>query len=128
MSKAEEIRSILTKAMSFPVHGCLNSYEACRICNGFPKRDFRPCFVQRRNSKDRCNRTLRGCRYNSRQVYAIMMEMPQLQSEKLRFWDGGRDGSCRVTDLFRFFFMDRQCFEKRILRQTLIPYIGGFKA
>jgi len=42
-----------------------------------------------------------------------------IQTMKIRFFDSGGIGS----DIFRFWFLDKQEFEHRILRQTLIPYI-----
>jgi len=110
--------------------GCLNSMEVCRIVNGFEKNDFRDCyprgdfrFVTR---PERCEYKTRGCNYWSLTIYQELRKLERknlIKSKKARTYDGGNNQSFKHTDIFRFWFILTDEFDKRVTSQTLISYI-----
>lgn len=123
LNNAEFVRAHLPFWMS--KHGVLNGYEACRLLNGFGKRDFKGCFELRDRAHQGCNRQKRCCVISMQTVHnqlRLMQERGELDSEKIRWFDGGKT-SHRKTDLFRFYFEDRAIFETKILSVTVNPYL-----
>ena len=120
---AVQIREILEGA------GCLNSMEVCRVLNGFDKEDFEGCYAERGfafvTRPERCNHKERGCHFWSLTVYnklRVLENKRLVHSEKTRFWDK-RKGQGRRLDLFRFWFIERREYERRILRQKIEGYL-----
>lgn len=109
--------------------GCLNSMEVCRLLNGFERDDFEGCYAERGfafvTRPERCNHKERGCHFWSLTVYNALRKLEDkglIQSEKTRFWDK-RKGQGRRLDLFRFWFINREDYEKRVLRQKMEGYV-----
>ena len=126
MSKAGTIRALSQQALK--THGCLNSMEVCRAINGFDIKEAKACYPQRHMSifnfggthPQRCTAGLRGCAFWSLEVYKQLRRLwrqGKVQSVKMRFWDGGRQKSINLTDLFRFWFLDKEAFESMVTSQ-----------
>jgi len=107
-------------------HGVLNSYQVCRLLNGYGKNEFDPCYWSFKQkplgssppNKRPC-RNFQRCDPNVHQVQYAVSKSIKIQSEKRKFWDHGG----LKKDTFRFLFIDRCAYEEKILRQTLNPYI-----
>lgn len=87
-----------------------NSYEVCRILNGYDAQDFIPCFENRRELHDRCRKKTRGCKFRSNSVDAMLRTLWKkgiIKSVKLRWFDYGRTENGICTDLFRFYFLTK---------------------
>ena len=118
-------------------HGCLNSMEVCRVVNRFEPGDFRGCYPTGdfafKTRPERCEWKARNCDVWSLKVYNALRSMQksgQIQSRKCRARDASkRNKSFQNTDIFRFWFTEPKHFEKRIVSQTLIPYLRkrGYK-
>jgi len=113
--------------------GCLNSMEVCRLLNGFEKDDFRPCFAGRQfgaiTRPERCNYKERGCHFWSLTVYNALRKLEEKRlifSEKTIFWDK-RKGYGKRFDVFRFWFINRKEYRKRIMSQKIDGYIHLFR-
>jgi hypothetical protein len=109
--------------------GCLNSMEVCRLLNGFEKDDFDDCYAERGfafiTRCERCNHKERGCHFWSLTVYNELRKLEEkgvLHSEKTRFWDK-RKGQGRRLDLFRFWFINREDYKNRVLKQKIEGYL-----
>jgi len=113
-------------------HKVLNSHQMCRLLNGYSKDEFKQCYytfkekpmgtknLACRNHGLKKEGLCPKCKVTQGQVYYHLSKMrAPIQSYKLRFFDHGGIGS----DLFRFWFMEKEEFHNRILRQTLIPYV-----
>ena len=109
-------------------HKVLNTMQICRLLNGHTK-DGSICyrthnFGANRFSKHNhhwChNEQVSCCKIDYSQVYSTLLGMKTPKSRKMRFFDHGGIGS----DVFRFWYLDEKNFEERVLRQTLIPYVG----
>ena len=130
----ERILEILRK------HGCLNTHEICRALNGHPINDPTICGLSTKlkpfgkgtmktlGKSVNCNGHLTGsCKYRYHNVRRKLFRM-NLKTKLMRFWDKTRmGGSGRRSDLFRFWWINDENFEKRILSQTLIPYVEELK-
>jgi hypothetical protein len=82
-------------------HRILNTVEICRLLNGRDKRDVDWCY--------------------KKQGYQITRKRKGfINTKKMRFFDSWGN----QTDIFRFWFINSKEFEDKILRQTLIPYLG----
>lgn len=108
---------------------CLNSMEVCRLLNGFQRDDFGGCYANRGfafiTRPERCNYKERGCHFWSLTVYNMLRRLEKngsVQSEKTRFWDK-RKGQGKRLDVFRFWFIDREAYTQRVLRQKLDGYL-----
>jgi len=76
-------------------------------------------FGDNRGWIDLCNWKINNCKLHYTRVYSTLKNM-KIQSYKMRWWD---HATALPTDLFRFWFIDKKEFEKRVLSQTLIPHI-----
>ena len=107
-------------------HQCLNSMEICRVFNGidnpsdcYLKQGF--AFITR---PERCNHKENNCTFWSLTIYNILRQLERkslIYSKKIRFFDD-RKGVGRRTDIFRFWFGNKENYRKRILLQTMDGY------
>ncbi|MEM3579273.1 MAG: hypothetical protein QXK47_02430 [Candidatus Bathyarchaeia archaeon] len=116
---------------------CLNTHEICRALNGLPIEDPTVCGLPvklkpfRKGTKEvlgksvNCQGELYGtCKFKYKKVRATLHSMKQLNSKLMRWWDKTRlKGAGRRSDLFRFWWIKYEDFHKRVLTQTLIPYV-----
>jgi len=120
--------------------GCLNTMEICRSLNH--KNVFDPTYcglpiymkpfsnkgkildTYRRQTGNGICLHFRECNPNWKQVYGCLRRM-KINSKKMLWWDSKAriKKSKAKMDVFRFWWINQQDFENRILSQTLIPYI-----
>ncbi len=110
----------------------LNGYEACRLVNGFGRREVSICYKglgyasnreKNPNRKRGCHELKNRCKYPNRQVYGALknlMEKGLLSKKKMRFYDSWGN----QADIFTYCYFRDEDFEELILRQTLVPYLG----
>ncbi len=121
----EQILRILLK------HGCLNTHEICRALNGYDIHDPTRCGLPTKIKPfgkghwANCQGQIdKKCKYDYYQVRAKLFQL-KIGTSLMRFWDKTRlGGNGRRSDLFRFWYIKREDFEKRVLSQTLIPYLA----
>jgi hypothetical protein len=125
-------------------HGCLNTMEICRGLNN--KDIFNPRFCgipeymkpfenrgkileqyRWQTGNGKCLH-YRECNPNYDKVSRILKTM-HIKTVKMKFWDD----KARIKkemgkmDTFRFWFINYEDFKKRVLIQTLIPYVEEVK-
>jgi hypothetical protein len=100
--------------------------EYCRAINGATRRQCNSTPGWKLENGKKKNRNMtevcksNGCRLNYFQVMKSLQYMEKkglIQSEKRRWWD--RNTSGKRTDLFRFWYINRELYEEIILMQTL---------
>ena len=103
--------------------------EICRLINGFEADDYQVCYKGRKFSyqtrPERCNYKENGCAFWSLTVYNALRKLEKkglIYSEKTVFWDK-RKGKGRKLDIFRFWFINREAYIKRVEKQKLTGYL-----
>jgi len=109
--------------------GVLNTFEICRLLNGFGKREVNRCsltFKERPwshakldSKRPSCRALENQCKIPYETVRSTLMKMEGVFSVKLKFWDKNKCG--KRFDVFRFWFLRFSDFVERICHQTLIP-------
>jgi len=118
---------------------CLCVTEACRLVNGFGKReivchsgqgwcDNRKYYFGTEDNyetTEACNQTKLGCQVPFMLVRQALHKMEQKHflkhKKRVLFWD---KRCSKAFDYFTFYFIEYKDFENRVLKQTLIPYIA----
>jgi len=115
--------------LGFIADKCYNSMEICRLLNGFEADNYQVCYAGRKFSyqtrPERCNHKENGCVFWSLTVYNALKKLEQkglIHSEKTMHYDN-RKGKGKRLDNFRFWFIDREAYEKRVLKQKIEGYI-----
>ena len=105
-------------------HKVLNTKQICRLLNGRGRDEYAYCYYTFKEKPLGC--TQLACRFRQHgcipyyTVRKTLLRIKGINSVKMRFWDKGGIGS----DVFRFWFLDPQDFYDRILRQTMLAYLG----
>ena len=109
----------------------LNTAECCRLLNKFGKNDYKKCYPRRWDFRQPSSRTRDMCLWRSNKcdptyydVYEqlfLLKKRGYVRSTKMRFYEKTKD--TLPTDLFRFWYEDKEAFERIVLSQTLIPYV-----
>ena len=105
-------------------HKVLNTKQVCRLVNRREKDDYDYCYYSFKEKPKGCTRL--HCRWKEHGctsyslVRQTLLRIKGINSVKMRFWDKGGIGS----DVFRFWFLNPQDFYDRILRQTMLAYLG----
>lgn len=116
--------------------GCLNTMEICRRLNAvgnpadFPDAKEHPeeCVkgqkfgIKRKWRETRCRAKENDCVFHYCDVYQALKKLERkgrIHTVKVRFWDK----TPLRTDLFRFWFIDREDYTNRVEKQNLTGYL-----
>jgi len=113
-------------------HHVLNTAEVCRLLNGFGKDDYKKCYEPKWDFREPSGKNRERCRENKNDCFVhywetyrelmVLVNKHYLYTRKMRFFEETKDAL--PTDVFRFWFINKEDFHKRVLSQTLIPYIN----
>lgn len=113
-------------------HRVLNTVEVCRCLNGRDPDDYIYCYNGQGFSNDvrswdrLCQkpdcidyRIIHGC-------LTVLKNRGIVLTTKMRFKDHATWRKGRATDIFRFWYLEKEDFVEMKLKHTLIPYLENY--